>query len=209
MLAKIPINVEICAVTKGKTIDEVALLLEKYPKIKAIAENRWPDCVEKFAYFKDYQKHFIGHLQGNKVRKVVPLVDVVQSVDSFALLEKINEVALSFDKKIEVMLQVNIANDDAKAGLAPLEVAKIVEQYLQAGFKNMRLVGLMTIGAQVEMQQRAIYFAEFKNLFDQINKQYFAKAPLPYLSMGMSEDYEVAIAAGATMVRLGRVLFED
>ena len=209
MLATIPLNVEICAVTKGKTIDEVAFLLEKYPKIKVIAENRWPDCVAKFEQFKNYQKHFIGHLQSNKVRKVVPLVDVIQSVDSFALLEKINEVALSFDKKIAVMLQVNIAKDDAKEGLAPLEVAKIVEQYLQAGLKNVRLVGLMTIGAQVEMQQRAIYFAEFKNLFDQINKRYFAEAPLPYLSMGMSEDYEVAIAAGATMVRLGRVLFES
>lgn len=200
-------DVSVCAVTKNKTVAEVEGVLKKYPFITMIGENRWPDCVEKFEYFKGLEKHFIGPLQSNKVRKVVKISDVIQSVDSIELLEKINSAAGDENKKIDFCFQVNISRDPQKHGIEPDDISRVIEQYISGDFQNVRLIGLMTIGAQEDMQNRLKYFSDFKKLFDEINHKQFNKTPLKVLSMGMSEDYELAIKAGATMVRLGSVLF--
>jgi len=200
-------GVKLCAVTKNHTIPEINDLIHDLPKLKIIAENRWPACEEKFLYFTNLEKHFIGPLQGNKVKKVVPLVDVIQSVHSFDLLKKINESAKKNNKIINFCFQVNISNDPMKHGMDVDTLETEIEAYKQAKFKNVELIGLMTIGAQSDIEDRKSYFREFRKLFENINYKYFPEKSLKTLSMGMSEDYKEAIEAGSTMVRVGSALF--
>ena len=200
-------GVHVCAVTKTRSVSEVEGLLREMPEVDSIGENRWPDCEEKFLYFKDIEKHFIGPLQSNKVRKVLPLVDVVQSVDSMKLLRRIDVVAGELGKVVDFTFQVNVSEDPLKRGIEPGDLGDVIEEYLGAGLKNVRLIGLMTIGRNCEVSERKKYFKEFKSLFDGINSKYFKDNPLPILSMGMSSDYVEAIEAGATMIRIGSCLF--
>lgn len=200
-------KISICAVTKGRSLVEIEAVFKKYPFIKIIAENRWPDCVEKFQHFKNLEKHFIGPLQSNKIRKVIKITDVIQSVDSFELLTKIDRIASEEGKKIDFCFQINISNDLQKQGMEPSEVSHYIEQYLSADFKNANLVGLMTIGSQDTEEKRYEYFLKFKDLFETVNEKYFPTNKLALLSMGMSEDYQPAVRAGATMIRLGSALF--
>ena len=206
-MLNIPQSVRICAVTKGHSIKETEAMLKKHPEIRIIAENRWPDCEEKFKHFSQIEKHFIGPLQSNKVRKVLPFIDVIQSVDSIKLMDKLNVVATELNKTICFCIQVNISDDTTKQGISSKQINELVQHYLDKKYPHLKLMGLMTIGAQNESSQRAEYFKKLKQLFDQINKKYFAASPLPILSMGMSDDYETAIQEGATMVRIGRVLY--
>lgn len=192
--AKIPPHVQVCAVTKGRTIEEVQNLLNDLPQIKITGENRWPDCEEKFRHFAGLQRHFIGPLQSNKINKILPITDVIQSVDSLELLQKISDRAT---KPIEFTFQVNISNDPNKQGIAPANLHQIIAK--SANLPNVKLIGLMTIGEQNNQEN---YFTDLKKLFDQIKK------PMPILSMGMSDDFETAIKCGATMVRLGSCLFQ-
>ncbi len=195
--AKIPPHVKVCAVTKGRTIQEVQNLLNDLPDIQIIGENRWPDCEEKFKHFQNLERHFIGPLQSNKINKVLPITDVIQSIDSIELLKKISARTT---KTIKFTFQVNISKDSAKQGIDEDNLRPAIEEALKA--PNVELIGLMTIGTK-ENQEK--YFSDFKNLFDEINAEYFK---MPILSMGMSDDFETAIKCGATMVRLGSCLFE-
>jgi len=200
-------NAKICAVTKGRSIEEVKNLLIELPEINIIAENRWPDCQEKFIEFKNLKRHFIGPLHSNKIKKVVPLVDCIQSVDSIELLDKINKACISAGRKVEFYFQVNISMDPKKGGLTPKESYKAVESYLSCGYSNVQLTGLMTIGAQSDIVSRRKYFTKMRHLFDNINSEYFSNEPLKVLSMGMTQDYQMAIECGSTMIRVGSGLF--
>ena len=195
IFAKIPKHVEVCVVTKGRTLKEVQELLAEIPEISMIGENRWPDCEEKFKKLP-LEKHFIGRLQSNKLNKILPLVDVIQSVDSFELLQKISQRA---QKTIKYTFQVNISNDPAKQGILPKDLRSIIEK--SRDIPNSELIGLMTIGEQHNQEE---YFTEFKKLFDQLNSE---GIKMKVLSMGTSDDFEIAIRCGATMVRIGKTIF--
>lgn len=189
-------GVQLCAVTKGRTIEEIQSLITDLPDLKIIGENRWPDCQEKFTHFTSLKRHFIGPLQSNKLNKVLPIIDCLQSVDSESLLARI--VTTPF------LIQVNISRDPAKSGIDPGQLRPFLETCIKAGNPPQ---GLMTILAQEASAARQRHFATLRDLFDQINSEYFAASPMPTLSMGMSSDYELAIQEGATMVRLGSCLF--
>lgn len=199
----------LCAVTKNHSIKEVEALLSDLPNLKCIAENRWPDCEEKFLKFQTLERHFIGPIQSNKVRKIIPLVDVIQSVDSLKLLQKINKTASKFQKIVKFCFQVNISEDPKKHGIKSENLPELIKSYQKANLQNVELIGLMTIGRQTNFQERRRYFKKFKSLFDRINKVFFPHKPLQLLSMGMSQDYKIAIEEGATMVRLGSILFTE
>ena len=104
--AKIPSHVQVCAVTKGHSVKEMEALLQDLPHLQIIAENRWPDCEEKFQKFINLKRHFIGRIQKNKLNKILPLVDVIQSVDSLELLKLISQKTT---KPLEFTFQVNIS----------------------------------------------------------------------------------------------------
>ena len=208
---QIPANIQLCAVTKNRSLEQIEAVLSSNPNIKIIAENRWPDCQEAFEKFSNYNKHFIGPLQSNKIKKVMPLVDCIQSVESFEKMKKINEAAEELGRKIDFMFQVNISCDSAKQGMSEVELWDALKKYVATPPSNARLVGLMTIGARVELPERREYFRRMKALYDSV-KIWIQDYPdlatkFCNLSMGMSEDYQIAIEEGATMVRLGSVLF--
>jgi PLP dependent protein len=203
------IKTEICAVTKQRSLEEIQTMLTANPQIKIIAENRWPDCESAFKHFTALKRHFIGPLQSRKIPKVIPLIDCIQSVDSIELLEKIQLHCSKLSKTLDFCFQVNISQDPSKNGIHPEKLKAKIEDYIKGNFPNLKLIGLMTIGAQSSIPERKKYFKDFRQLLDQVNAEFFPNTPLPTLSMGMSEDFEIAIESGSTMLRLGRILFQN
>ena len=149
--------------------------------------------------------HFIGHLQRNKVRQVVGRVDLIQSVDSLRLLEAIEAEAARLDLRQDILVEVNIGREAAKSGFLPEEVFAAAEAALE--HPHVRVLGLMTIPpADADRDANMRYFEQVRTLYVDINAKLFHNE-LKHLSMGMSGDYADAIAAGATMVRVGTAIF--
>lgn len=150
--------------------------------------------------------HLIGHLQRNKVARTVPLTACIHSVDSWRLLEAIAHEAVKQDLVAEVLLEVNVAGDESKSGMAAGELEGVIEQ--AGGLAGVRVAGLMAMASLtggVEVARRN--FAELRELRERVSPSAPPNVVLKELSMGMSEDFEVAIEEGATMVRVGSALF--
>ncbi len=152
--------------------------------------------------------HLIGHLQRNKVTRTLPLITLIHSVDSERLVAAINAVVVADNTKpIDVLLEVNTSREAAKAGLAPDEVEPLLE--LLPKYPRVRVLGLMTIAALEGGPTAAAHnFATLRRLRDKLKKNNYPNTPLDELSMGMSDDFEVAIQEGATIVRIGSALWK-
>ncbi len=191
------------AVTKYSDLRVVEQLIEA--GVKHLGENRLQDIQSKYnPQLLDEMKdagvslHFIGHLQSNKVAKVLQFCDQVDSVDSLKLASKINQVATEMSKVVPILLQLNLSEEEQKSGLAEAELSQLIEQVHQLPCIDLR--GLMCIGKQDEPDETRKIFRRCKQLADAHG--------LAEVSMGMSQDYEIALEEGASMVRLGRVLVE-
>jgi pyridoxal phosphate enzyme (YggS family) len=200
-------NVKIIAVSKTHPAEMVynAMLAG----INSFGENYVQELVEKYNYFKDNnlnqpEWHFIGLLQTNKVKYIVPFVDLIHSVDSVHLAEEINKRARANNKVQNILLQINTSGEDSKSGCEPDEAVKICKEIFN--FDNLKLLGLMTIGTFTdnEIQQRK-EFTILRNKLKEINNQ--LNLNLKELSMGMTNDYPIAIEEGATIVRIGTAFF--
>jgi pyridoxal phosphate enzyme (YggS family) len=187
-------NISVLAVTKTRTLDEIISAINA--GIFQIGENYVEEAYEKYPYIHsvNIRKHFLGHLQSNKARKAVEIFDVIQTIDSIKLLEKID----SFGTKIDVMFQVNTSPDSNYHGICFEEFDDFYEKVLELQLQNVNITGLMTIASKDDPRTC------FKRLFN--IKQ---KTNLNVLSMGMSHDYEIAIEEGATMIRLGTKIFGE
>ncbi|CAG0954811.1 MAG: hypothetical protein MPEBLZ_00826 [Candidatus Methanoperedens nitroreducens] len=185
-------DISILAVTKTRTLDEINSAINA--GIIHIGENYVEEAYEKYPYVTcaNVKKHFIGHLQSNKARRAVEIFDVIQTVDSIKLLEKID----SCGKKIDVMFQVNTSPDSNYHGIYFEEFDDFYKNVLELQLQNVNITGLMTIASKNDPRTC------FKRLFN--IKQ---RTRLGVLSMGMSHDYEIAIEEGATMIRLGTKIF--
>lgn len=175
--------------------------------IDVLGENRVQEMTAKLAQhaYDGAPLHFIGHLQRNKVNKVVGHVDLIQSVGSLELLDEIERVAAARDLVQDILLEVNIGREEAKSGFAPEEV--LAGAQAAAKRPHVRVQGLMTIPpADADRQENLRYFQEVQALYVDMNTKLFHNE-LKYLSMGMSGDYADAIRAGATMVRVGTAIF--
>jgi pyridoxal phosphate enzyme (YggS family) len=151
--------------------------------------------------------HLVGPLQRNKIRRTLPLVSWIHSVDSFRLAQAIDRIALELDRTIDVLIEVNVSHEVSKQGLAIESVATEIEQI--AGLAKLRVRGLMCMsGLHSNAAQKRHEFATLRELRDDLRRQLPADCEFNELSMGMSDDFELAIEEGATMVRLGSVLFE-
>jgi len=194
-------GVTLVAATKGRTIEEIHEAISA--GITIIGENYVQEAAEKHRNLAGKVAfHMVGHLQRNKVPKAVEIFDLIQTVDSLPLAQKINEECKKIHKNMPVLIEVNIAGEKNKSGCAPEEVEKLAASISK--LTHLELKGLMTIGPAVETEKLRPYFREMKKTFDLLQKGY----NLSVLSMGMSDSYAVAIEEGATMARIGKKIFE-
>lgn len=151
--------------------------------------------------------HLIGHLQRNKAKKVINVASLIHSGDSLRLLEELNGLAGQAQRRVDVLLEINISGDEAKHGFAPEAVEPALPQL--AELTNLRISGLMAMsGVHASLDQAAGQFEQVRQLRDRLSLVAPPNMSLEHLSMGMSDDFEVAIAAGATLVRVGSALYE-
>lgn len=175
--------------------------------IDALGENRVQEMQQKLQEnaYDGAPLHFIGHLQRNKVKQVVGAVDLIQSVGSVELLREIEKVAANKNLTQEILLEINIGREAAKSGFLPEDAASATEAALAC--RHIRVRGLMTVPpVETEPGANLRYFGEVQSIFVDINSKMFHNE-LTYLSMGMSGDYQEAIRAGSTMVRVGSAIF--
>ncbi|MCT3810306.1 YggS family pyridoxal phosphate-dependent enzyme [Elizabethkingia anophelis] len=203
IIQSLPANIKLVAVSKthpAEAIQEVYNLGQR-----VFGENKVQEMIAKQPILpNDIQWHLIGHLQSNKVKYVAEFVDTIESVDSEKLLEEINKQAAKHNRKIKVLLQVKIAEEDSKTGMEVSETKELFLKYLQGHFENIEITGLMGIGTFTDdTEQTKREFLFLKRLFDQLS----AQKKLETLSMGMSGDYQLAIECGSTSVRIGSSIF--
>jgi pyridoxal phosphate enzyme (YggS family) len=197
-------DIQVIAVTKYVSVDTAkAVVVEG---VSHIGENRWPDAKAKWDALKGQAIfHYIGSLQTNKVKDVVGKFDFIHSLDRLSLAEAIHNRAQMLDIHVPCFLQVNVSGEHSKHGLAPEQLRPFIEQ-LQA-FDRIQPIGLMTMAPyETEPEETRPIFRALRLLRDEINEMSILNEPMKELSMGMSNDFEVAVEEGATRVRLGTVL---
>lgn len=205
----IPDRVRIVAVSKFKP---AAMIGELYQQTghALFGENKAQELASKFTHLPpELEWHFIGHLQTNKVKLIAPFVSLVQSVDSLKLLAEINKEALGQGRTIPVLLQFHIASEETKFGFSMDEALKLFDETTFQELKNINIRGVMGMATFTEDKQ--LIAKEFRKLhycFTELKTRFFTKdLHFCEISMGMSDDYQIAIAEGSTMVRIGSVIF--
>ncbi|MCA9132150.1 MAG: YggS family pyridoxal phosphate-dependent enzyme [Planctomycetales bacterium] len=203
---------EVCIVGVTKYVGpELALQLAQ-AGCRILGENRPQSLWSKHEYFQahaaeDTQWHMIGHLQRNKLRRTLPLLDCLHSLDSLRLAEAISHEATAVARVLPVLVEVNFTQDSSKTGLPPSALPAFVEQVRQ--LPGLRIEGLMAMASQdgSEAQTRR-EFEQVRQARDELQQAYSGELTLSQLSMGMSGDFRQAVAAGATLVRIGSSLWE-
>ena len=201
--AQIPENIELVAVSKFHPVEKIKEVYDCGQKV--FGENKVQELLTKVNELPaDIQWHLIGHLQTNKVKYIAPFIDTIQSVDSEKLLLEINKEAAKNNRKIKVLLQVKIAEEETKYGLEISEAKEIFSNYLEHQYPNIEILGLMGMATFTDNKNQVkSEFLVLKSLFDELST--FKK--LETLSMGMSDDFSLAIECGSTSVRIGSAIF--
>jgi pyridoxal phosphate enzyme (YggS family) len=205
--SSLPENVTLVAVSKTKP---VADLMEAYNAGQRIfGENKIQEMTEKWEQMpKDIQWQMIGHIQTNKVKFMAPYVSLIHGVDSLKLLEEINKQALKNNRIIDCLLQIHIAEEETKFGLNEDELKDLLASETFKNLNNIKIIGLMGMATFTENQnQIKKEFEHLKSIFETIKSLSIVNCQLSILSMGMSGDYQLAIACGSTMVRIGSSIF--
>lgn len=197
--------VEIVAVSK--TFENEIIEESIKNGVEIIAENRVQEVLRKFPLIKsNVRKHFIGHLQRNKARQIVKEVELIHSVDSIRLINEIEKQARNKDHIQEILIQVNIAREEQKYGFKVEELEEVLEKIETC--KHISLRGMMMMAPFTDNQEETRqYFRSLKEIYDKINQSKSQKMDI--LSMGMSNDFKVAIEEGSTMVRIGRGIYSN
>ncbi len=214
---RLPQEVAIVAVTKAVEMETIRNLISV--GMTELGESRAKQLAERAAQLAEHLKrrrnelsrpvrwHMIGHLQRNKVKAVLQVADVIHSVDSLRLAEEINAQAERVGKVVEVFLEVNCSQEAQKFGCAVGAAAHLSE--LICTLKNLRLIGLMTMAPIVKDAERARpSFVRLRELFEEMRRDKVGGEGFRHMSMGMSQDYAVAVEEGATILRIGTALFK-
>jgi pyridoxal phosphate enzyme (YggS family) len=190
--------------SKYLDVDEMGALVQA--GICLVGENRAEGLEEKWTRWKDsLEFHFIGHLQTRKVREVLPCVSLIHSVDSISLVEELNKRATT---EVQVLLEVNVSGEETKYGILPAAAETFLER--AAAHRRVRFAGLMTMAPLTpDPESTRLFFRELRELRDRLAVAFTSRYELTELSMGMSNDYEVAVEEGATIVRIGSALLSD
>ena len=201
--SKIPENVELVAVSKFHPIEKIKEVYDCGQRV--FGENKVQELLTKVDDLpKDIQWHLIGHLQTNKVKYIAPFIDTIQSVDSEKILIEINKEAAKNNRTIKVLLQVKIAEEETKYGLEIPEAKEIFSNYLEQKYPNVKIIGLMGMATFTNNKNQVkSEFLVLKSLFDELS----TFKNLEKLSIGMSDDFPLAIECGANSVRIGSAIF--
>jgi len=206
----LPANTALIAVSKMKPVDAIA---EAYQAGQhAFGENRAMEMAVKRSQLpEDIQWHFVGHLQSNKVKYIVSFVHLVHSVDSEHLLDVINREGQKGKRVIDCLLQFYIAQEETKFGFTMEEAETMLQKKKFLQLKNIRLCGVMGMASLTDNSaQIQREFQTLKQHFDYLKEKYFAEeSSFKEISMGMTDDYSIAIAEGSTMVRIGSAIFGE
>lgn len=199
----LPEEVQLVAVSKTHPVEAILTVYNLGQRV--FGENKVQELCEKQPLLpEDIEWHLIGHLQTNKVKYIASFIDTIQSVDSSKLLEEIDKQAAKNQRKIKILLQVKIAEEESKFGLEIHEAKELFQEWLNGKFPNIEINGLMGMATFTEdKNQVKKEFTLLKQIFDKLTLQ----KPLKILSMGMSDDYPVAISCGANSVRIGSAIF--
>lgn len=196
-------DVIIVAVTKYQTIEDTNAAIEV--GLSNIGENYVQHLKEKDALLLPCRRHFIGHLQTNKVKALLSMKDIalIQSVDSVKLATEIDKYSEKLGRTTEILLQVNIGDEEQKFGVEPADTVALVRDV--SDFEHIKVKGLM---ATMPIEKDIRYYKEFKELFEKVKACNISGVDMDILSMGMSNDFEEAVECGSNMVRIGTALFK-
>ena len=205
---ELPSTVKLVAVSKFNPAEAIQQAYEAGQRI--FGESRPQELFQKVSILPDdIQWHFIGHLQTNKLKMVLPYVALVHSVDSERLLQEINKYALKNNLKVRCLLEVFIAQEESKQGFSKDELFSLLDKLHREPMDGVEICGLMGMASFVEdRDQIAAEFDQLKAIFDQAREKYISTLPnFKELSMGMSGDYDIAVEKGSTLVRIGTSIF--
>lgn len=202
-----PNSIKLIAVSKTVSVENIQEAINA--GIDALGENRVQEAISKQPYIKNnVEWHLIGHLQRNKVRYVVGRFHLIHSLESFNLAKAINDRALQNESVVNTLLEINISGEKTKFGINPGEARDFL--LAVSDFSNLRVKGLMTVAPYADNPEEVrTYFKKMKSIYDSLAKLKLDNIDMIYLSMGMTNDYQVAIEEGANMVRIGTGIFGE
>ncbi len=207
---QLPVDVRLVAVSKYHPIEK---LMEAYAAGQRLfGENHVQELVFKAPQMPtDVKWQFIGHLQTNKVRMLMPHVAMIQSIDSMKLLKTVNKEAARINRSVDALIQLHVAQEETKSGFSIEELVQEFEQGAFEGFDHVRICGLMAMATNTTNRHLvAQEFHKVKEIFNLLKDKYFTNAPhFKELSMGMSQDWPLAVQEGATLVRIGTDIFGE
>jgi PLP dependent protein len=205
ILEELPPGVELMAASKSRTPKEILQAAEA--GVKIIGENYVQEALTAFDVVGTLVKwHFIGHLQRNKVKKVVQIFDMIETVDSLELAGEIDKRCSQYGRIMPVLVEINSGREPQKYGVLPEEAESLIHEILP--LQNVKIEGLMTMGPMFgDPEDARPYFVETKKIFEKLRSLSFPGVEMKYLSMGMTNSYKVAVEEGANIVRIGTKIF--
>jgi pyridoxal phosphate enzyme (YggS family) len=207
---QIPSSVKLVAVSKTKPVDDIIAAYNTGHRI--FGENRVQELLSKKDLLPaDIEWHLIGHLQSNKVKYIVPFINMIESVDTFSLLKIINSEALRINRRIDCLLQFHIASEETKFGFSMDEVTEMTGSSEFRQLKSVRLCGVMGMATFTpDSEKIRKEFRYLHQCFNELKDRYFTEeSSFREVSMGMSGDYQIAIEEGSTIVRIGSIIFGE
>jgi len=197
-----PEEINILAATKGRNVAEIREAIEA--GIKLIGENTVQEALAKFEFLPPVEKHFIGHLQKNKAKIAVRLFDMIESVDSLELAKELSQESLKLGKRMPILIEVNVTEEAGRWGVRPEELFGLIQEILK--LEGLQFEGLMAMPPYHEdPEELRPYFRRMKELADELKD--FPSIKMKYLSMGISNDFKVAIEEGSNLIRIGTAIF--
>ncbi len=200
-----PSEILLCAVTKTHPAEMINQAIRA--GVTDIGENKVQEILDKYEKVEKVRWHMIGHLQTNKVKYIIDKVCMIHSVESLKLAREIDRRAAQHSLDMDILIEVNTAEDEAKFGISPEDAEDLIRQIL-GECPHLRIRGLMTIAPYVEDPEEVRpYFRKTRQLYERLSLIEHPNLDFQYLSMGMSNDYEVAVEEGSTIIRVGSALF--
>ncbi len=205
ILQELPPEVELMAAAKTRTPEEIMQAAQA--GVKIVGENYVQEAIAAFnAVGHKVKWHFIGHLQRNKVKKAVEIFDMIETVDSLELSKEIDKRCGQRERIMPILIEINSGRENQKFGVLPEDTEDFIKEISK--LKNIKIEGLMTMGPMFgDPEDARPYFAVTKKLFDRIKTLNLPGVEMKYLSMGMTNSYQVAIEEGANIVRIGTKIF--